>query len=641
VLSSGNVMKQVILGTAGHIDHGKTALVKALTGIDTDRLKEEKERGITIELGFAHLDLPSGRRVGIVDVPGHERFVKHMVAGAAGVDLVALIIAADEGVMPQTREHLDICSLLGVKKGLVVITKVDLVDEELLELAKEEVKEFLRGTFLEGAPVVAVSAVTGQGLDELVQAIDRLVEEVEEKPSDGLFRLPIDRVFTMRGFGTVVTGTLISGEVSVGDPVEVLPSSLKGKVRGLQVHKEKVQRAVAGQRTAINISGVDKDRIDRGDVLLHPGTVQVTDRLDVEIYHLPSVPRPLKNGVTLRFHIGTSLEMAKVILLGTNQLEPGERGYAQVRLERPVVALPYDRFVLRGSGTIQTWGGGVVLDAHPERHKRFRPEVIEQLDRLRERNSTFSISFHLQKAGPRGMPLKEMPAGTGLRKGIIERTLEEMTKTGEVVLLEGGVAFHRRFCDELRGLLLEQVQEFHRKNPMRPGISREELKGKLPEEVDPKLYSFVLEGLIGEGRLESEKELVRIKGHRISLSGREAEEVKEVEEAFRSAGLTPPTFKELLERQAMQPQRAREILSLLVHEGKLVKVKEDLYFHREPLEGLKERLVAFLKERGKISTQEFKNLTGTSRKYAIPLAEYFDSVRLTLRVGDERVLRGK
>lgn len=629
-------MKQVVLGTAGHIDHGKTALVKALTGIDTDRLKEEKERGITIELGFAHLDLPSGRRVGIVDVPGHERFVKHMVAGAAGVDLVALVIAADEGVMPQTKEHLDICSLLGVKKGLVVITKVDLVDEELLELAEEEVQEFSKGTFLEGAPILKVSATTGQGLQELVEAIDRLVEEVEEKPSDGLFRLPIDRVFTMKGFGTVVTGTLISGEVSVGDQVEILPSGLKGKVRGLQVHKEKVQRAVAGQRTAINISGVDKDRIDRGDVLLHPGTLEVTDRLDVEIYHLPSAPRPLKNGVKLRFHIGTSLEMAEVILLEANQLEPGQRGYAQVRLSRPVVALPYDRFVLRGSGAIQTWGGGVVLDAHPDRHKRFRAEVIEELSRLRKGKPSFVITHHLKRRGIRGMALEELPARTGLRRGVIEQALKDLARRGEVLLLEG-MAFLRSFGEGLKEEVLRAVEEFHRQNPLRPGISREELRGRLPEGVEPRLYGWLLDELLREGRLEAERELVRLRGHRAGL---EEGEVREVEEVYLRAGLTPPTLKELAQSKGMDLQRARETLGLLVHEGRLVKVKEDLYFHPKPLEELRGRLVAFLKERGKITTQEFKALTGTSRKYAIPLAEYFDAVRLTLRVGDERVLRG-
>ncbi len=629
-------MKQVVLGTAGHIDHGKTTLIKALTGIDTDRLKEEKERGITIELGFAHLDLPSGRRVGIVDVPGHERFVKHMVAGAAGIDLVALIVAADEGVMPQTREHLDICSLLGVKKGLVVITKVDLVDEELLELAVEDVREFLKGTFLEGAPIVKVSATTGHGLDELVEVIDRLVEEVEEKPSDGLFRLPIDRVFTMKGFGTVVTGTLISGEVSVGDQIEILPSGLKGKVRGLQVHKEKVQRAVAGQRTAVNIAGVDKDRMERGDVLLHPGTVRVTDRLDVEIYHLPSAPRPLKNGVTLRFHIGTSLEMAKVILLGTNQLEPGERGYAQMRLERPVVALPYDRFVLRGSGAIQTWGGGVVLDVHPERHKRFRGEVIDRLSELRKGEPAFVISYHLEKRGSEGMPLRELPAETGLRKGTIGKTIDTLSGRGEVLVVED-VAFLGRVASQLKTEVLRAVQEFHRRNPLRPGVSREELRGRLPEGVNPRLFSHVLEELLQEGELEAERELIKIKGHKVGL---DASEAKEVEEIYLQAGLTPPTFKELLERKPMDASRAREILALLAHEGRLVKVKEDLFFHREPLEELKGRLVSFLKEHGKISTQEFKALTGTSRKYTIPLAEYFDSIRLTLRVGEERILRG-
>ncbi len=373
-------MKHVILGTAGHIDHGKTALVKALTGVDTDRLKEEKERGITIELGFTFLDLPSGIRLGIIDVPGHEKFVKHMVAGVWGIDLVALIIAADEGVMPQTKEHLDICKLLKVKKGLIVLTKIDLVERELLELVREEVTDIVKDTFLKDAPILAVSSMTGEGIPQLISTLDHLSKEVEERPSDGLFRLPIDRVFVMKGFGTVVTGTMVSGKLSLAETVEILPSGFEGKVRNLQVYNRSVEEAVAGERAAVNLQGIETSAIERGDVLVHPKTLTPTQLLDVYLEYLPIAPRPLKHRTQQRFHIGTNSTTASIFLLDREELAPGEEGFAQLRLERSVVALPQDRFVIRGSGAIQTLGGGVVLDTHPIKHRRYSPPVMSDLD---------------------------------------------------------------------------------------------------------------------------------------------------------------------------------------------------------------------------------------------------------------------
>ncbi len=395
-------MKHVILGTAGHIDHGKTALVKALTGVDTDRLKEEKERGITIELGFTFLDLPSGIRLGIIDVPGHEKFVKHMVAGVWGIDLVALIIASDEGVMPQTREHLDICRLLRVKKGLVILTKIDLVDRELLELVKEEVTEVIKDTFLKEAPILPVSSLTGEGIPELLSTLDRLSLEVEERPSDGLFRLPIDRVFIMKGFGTVVTGTMVSGSLALGETITILPSGQEGKVRNLQVYNNPVERAFAGQRTAVNLQGIEASAIERGDVLTHPQTFIPTQVLDVFLEYLPHSPRPLKNRTKLRFHIGTVLTTSTIFLLDREELNPGEEGYAQIRLDRPLVAVPQDRFVIRGSGTIQTQGGGVVLDTHPKKHKRFTQSVIEELTLYKNGQRVEILRHHILRSGVGG-----------------------------------------------------------------------------------------------------------------------------------------------------------------------------------------------------------------------------------------------
>jgi selenocysteine-specific elongation factor len=635
-------MKQIILGTAGHIDHGKTALVQALTGIDTDRLKEEKARGITIELGFAYLDLPSGRRIGIVDVPGHERFVKHMVAGAGGIDIVALIIAADEGVMPQTREHLDICTLLGVTRGLVVLTKTDLVDPELRELAREDIKDFTKGTFLEGAPIIPVSAITGEGIEELIQALEQLVDQVEERSAAGLFRLPIDRIFTMRGFGTVVTGTLVSGQVTTGEAVEILPTGILAKIRGLQVHNEKVHQAVAGQRTAVNLQGVEKASVQRGEVILHPNTVEISDLLDVEIIHLSHAPRPLRNGVMLRFHTGTSHHLAKVLLLGANELKPGERGYAQIRLKGPVVALPNDRFVLRGSSLIQTIGGGIILDAHPQRHKRFKGDVITQLEKLKAGNPSFVLGFHIKKGGNRGLEVRKLAGYANIPPATLSKALNELLTSKEVIKFDREA--ERIIDGELYALLKDEMvkalETYHSANPLKQGMPKEELKSKLPSEVDGKLFNALLSDLLGSNAVAQEKDKVRLAGYHIALEGRQQELEEKIEGLMRRGGLSPPAVKELSEQLNAMEKEIQEILALLTNKGSVVKLKGGVHFHKGPLDELKKRLIAFLKEKGKISTQDFKALTGVSRKYAIPLAEYFDATKVTVRVGDDRILRG-
>jgi selenocysteine-specific elongation factor len=636
-------MKQIILGTAGHIDHGKTALVQALTGIDTDRLKEEKARGITIELGFAYLDLPSGRRIGIVDVPGHERFVKHMVAGAGGIDVVALIIAADEGVMPQTREHLDICTLLGVTRGLVVLTKIDLVDQELRDLAKEDIKDFTKGTFLEGAPIIPVSAVTGEGIEELIAALDHLVEQVEERATDGLFRLPIDRVFTMRGFGTVVTGTIVSGTVKTGEAVEILPTGIQAKVRGLQVHNEKADQAVAGQRSAVNLQGVEKASVERGAVILHPHTVEPTNLLDVEILHLPHAPRPLRNGVMLRFHTGTSLHLAKVLLLGTNELKPGERGYAQIRLKDRVVALPHDRFVLRGSSLIQTIGGGIILDAHPQRHRRFKGDVITPLEQLKAGDPSFALAFHIREGGVRGLEVHKLAGYANIPLGTMSRALNELLTKKKVIKFDReaerviGAGIYTQLKDEM----VKALEAYHAANPLKQGMPKEELKSKLPPEVDVKLFNSLVADLMADQAVAQEKDKVRLSGHRIALEGKQQELEGQIDGIMRQSSLAPPSVKELSEQLKAGEKEVEEILSLLANRGSVVKLKGGVYFHQDPLQELREQLVAFLKEKGKISTQDFKALTGVSRKYTIPLAEYFDAIKVTVRVGDERILRGE
>jgi selenocysteine-specific elongation factor len=639
-IPQGKAMKHVILGTAGHIDHGKTALVKALTGVDTDRLKEEKERGITIELGFTSLDLPSGIRLGIVDVPGHERFVKHMVAGIWGIDLVALVIAADEGVMPQTKEHLDICRLLKVKKGLIVLTKIDLVDRELLELVKEEVKDTAETTFLKGAPTLAVSSTTGEGIPQLISTLDLLAKEVEERSSDGLFRLPIDRVFVMKGFGTVVTGTLISGSLSLGETVEILPSGLEGKVRNLQVYNRPVEKAVAGQRTAVNLQGIEASAIERGDVLVRSHTLTPTQLIDVYLEYLPNAPRPLRHRTKQRFHIGTNLTTASFFLLDREELAPAEAGYVQLRLDRPVVALPHDRFVIRGSGVVQTLGGGVVLDAHPAKHKRFSSSVIEDLGLHKDGTGGQTIGLHILRSGMGGITFEDLLNRVAVPPHEVETILRKMIERGDILLVDSErlkvIDVHQ--YQRLREMALNQLRSFHQRFAMKSGLAKEELRTKLPVEQDVKLFQILLNELIQSREVVLEKDKLRLPDHQIS-SVDEKGLVKRVEEAVLKGGLQPPSSKELSEEWSEEEEKVRSVLEHLVHEGVLVKIKSGMVFHRIHFENLREKLITYLKRNKEITTPQFKEITGASRKYAIPLIEYFDQIKLTLRLGEKRVLR--
>jgi selenocysteine-specific elongation factor len=634
-------MKHVILGTAGHIDHGKTALVKALTGVDTDRLKEEKERGITIELGFTFLDLPSGIRLGIIDVPGHEKFVKHMVAGVWGIDLVALVIAGDEGVMPQTREHLDICRLLNVKKGLIVLTKMDLVDRDLLDMVKEEVTEIVQGTFLKGAPILNVSAITGEGIPDLLSTLDHLSQEIKGRSADGLFRLPIDRVFVMKGFGTVVTGTMISGSLSVGETVQILPSGLEGKVRNLQVYNRSVEKAVAGERAAINLQGIETSVIERGDVLIRPGTLRPTQLIDAYLEYLPNTSRSLKHRTRQRFHIGTTLVNASIFLLDKEELAPGDGGFVQLRLERPVMALPQDRFVIRGTSAIQTIGGGVILDSHPDKHKRYSPSIMADLRLFKEGTSEQALHQHVHHSGMGGITFEDLLTRVEIPPSEVRSTLKEMAEKGDLLWIDAEKlkVIEKRQYQGLRNMALGQLTEFHQRFPMKSGLSKEELRTKLPPEVDIKLFQILVSELIQSKEVVLEKDKLRLPGHQIS-SADEKGLVKRVEAAVLKGGLQPPSSKELSEEWSEKEDEVRSIFEHLVHEGVLVKIKGEIYFHRIPFENLKKELVNHLKNHQEITTPQFKEMTKASRKYAIPLIEYFDQIKLTIRLGEKRVLRG-
>jgi len=634
-------MKRVVLGTAGHIDHGKTTLIKALTGVDCDRLKEEKERGITIELGFTSLTLPGGQEISIVDVPGHEKFVRHMVAGATGIDLVALVIAADEGIMPQTREHLDICRLLRVKKGLVALTKIDLVERDWLDLVKEEIGEFVKGTFLEGAEILPVSSLTGEGIPSLLGEIDRLAREVEERSPEGLLRLPIDRVFTMKGFGTVVTGTIISGKVSVGDTLEVLPKGLEAKVRGIQAHGRPVESATAGLRTGINLQGLEKAVIDRGDVLAHFHSLKPTTLVDGVFQLLPGVPKPLKNRARLRLHVGTVEALGRVILLDREEVRGGEEAYLQIRVEAPIVALPGDRFVLRSYSPVFTIGGGEILDAFPPRRKRLASETREELTILERGSSEEKLALRLYKAGPAGLSFAEMLMRSNLSPSKLKPVVGSLTSGGRILLYdpERQRYIHSGVAADLKRFVAEFLEEFHRQNPLQPGAVKEELKSKLPPQVDLRLFNYLLSALISEKKIVAEKETLRLASHKISLKEEERELHRKMTALYRRGGLQPPTVKEVAAELQVSENELKPVLQLLTKEGALIKVKEDLYFSRAALEDLEQRTVAFLQQNKELTPVQFKEISQVSRKFAIPLLEYFDGKKLTMRVGDKRILR--
>ncbi|HDQ41020.1 MAG TPA: selenocysteine-specific translation elongation factor [Desulfonatronum sp.] len=630
----------IIMGTAGHIDHGKTSLVKALTGIDCDRLQEEKKRGITIELGFAFLDLPGGIRLGVVDVPGHERFVKNMVAGAAGIDFVLLVIAADEGVMPQTKEHLEICTLLGIRRGLVALTKVDMVEEEWLELVQEDVRAFLEPTFLDQAPVVPVSAHKGLGLAELKEQIAGLAREFSREPRSDVFRLPIDRVFTMRGHGTVTTGTVISGTLKVGDDLEISPWGKKSKVRGLQVHGDSQEQAEIGQRTAVNLHGVEVEELERGMVLVHPGTLFSDTTWDLELTCLASSPKALKHRTQIHFHHGTKETLARIYFLDRDKLEPGQTAITQVRFEEPMVGMYGDRCVLRSFSPLRTVAGGALINPLGRKVKRYSPHV-ERLARLAEAQGEERILLQLELAGLFGLSFAQLRVLTCLESKELEKMLQLLGGKQEAFLFErdNRTYVHGGLVQSLSQGIVEFVAEFHRKESMKQGISRGALASGWGKSLHPKLFHFVLERTIKRENLIAEGELFRLPGHKVSLASDQAKLRGIILQAFQHGGLTPPNVKEVLAPLDLEMKDAAAVFRLLQEQGELVKVKEDMFFTMQAINQLKRMILDFFREKEEMEPMDFKTLTGLSRKYTIPLLEYLDKEKMTVRVGDKRRLR--
>jgi selenocysteine-specific elongation factor len=636
----------VIIGTAGHVDHGKTALVKALTGIDTDRLPEEKRRGITLELGFAHLTLPDGTVAGVVDVPGHERFVKAMAAGAGGVDLAILVVAADEGVMPQTREHLDICQLLGVRAGVIALTKADLLGglgEDWRALVDADLATLLAGSVLETAEVVLVSAKTGAGLEALRVALGRAAAGVQRRPADGPLFLPIDRAFTMKGFGTVVTGTLLSGTVEPEASVSLLPG-LPGpfRVRGVQTHGQSLPHGSAGQRTALNLANVATQDVHRGMVVARAGEMPETRSLDVELTLLPAAEAPLPRRRTLLLHLGTAQVEARLTLLDLPELAPGETGLAQLRLQAPVAALPGQRFILRGPrplpGRGATLAGGRVLTITAPRRRRGAAALLEV---MRGEDLDARLVWLVRQAGYRGLTVGELAVRAAASPKAVQRALEVLSSKGQVLLVdrERRLYVAGETFTALQARALSILQAFHDRAPLEDALHREELRQRLSPELDPRLLGRIVQALVEQGAVEAVGDGLRLKGRGRSLSlDEEAARTKAVA-AIAAGALAPPTLAEISRMLALPVDRVEGLLQGPLADRTIVKVSEELCFHAGAIAELKQRLLAHLAEHGEITTQQFKELVGGSRKFVIPLSEYFDREKVTLRVGEKRVPR--
>ena len=624
-----NAMKNIIVGTAGHIDHGKTALVKALTGIDADRLEEEKRRGITIDIGFAHLQLGQDLRLGFVDVPGHERFVKNMLAGVGGIDLVLFIIAADESIMPQTREHFDVCRLLGIPKGIVALTKADLVDTDILDLVRLEVEEFVAGSFLEGAPVIAVSSVTGAGLDELREKLRSAAEAIQEKSAAGHFRLPIDRAFTIKGFGTVATGTLISGAVRKEQEIELHPSGRRLRVRGVQVYGEPAEKAVAGQRTALNLADIEPSELARGMVAAAAGLFQATRQVDCSLELLRSA-KPLKQRAPVHFHAGTAEIEARVRLLGgATVLAPGERAWARITLREPALLVPGDRFIIRMFSPVVTIGGGVVLDTAGVRYRK-ADRVAERLRVLAEAPLAERIALIVRESRY-GLDMHALVARTGM----LESAIEAAAAGAHLLHWKQPHSWFadRAWFESAREKLVKAVREFHQRSPLLPGVPKQDLRGRELPDAPP----FLFDAMLAQTReIVVEGENVRLTSHKLVLKQDEEQARAAIERAFEQAGLAVPALAEVLARSGVEAGRARSLLQILLREKRLIRVSDDLVFHHSAMEKLRQMLAVHKAARFGVGT--FKEWTGISRKYAIPLLEYLDRERVTRRDGDERVV---
>lgn len=641
-------MREIVLGTAGHVDHGKTSLVRALTGIETDRLKEEKKRGITIELGFAYLDLPCGHRLGIVDVPGHEKFVRNMVAGVTGMDILAFIVAADEGIMPQTEEHFEICKLLGVKQGFVVLTKKDMVDEEWLEMVQDEISEFVEGSFLEDAPIIPVSSITGDGIDDVKKLLDDFVREQVFQEVFGPFRLPVDRIFAMKGFGAVVTGTSISGRAGLGEDMRIYPGKEVAKIRGIQVHSKAVDEVEAGHRTAINLQGVETSGISRGMVVATPGSLEPNYMLDCSFLYLGSNSKPLKHRARVRVHLGTVEVFGRISLLERDEINPGEEAAVQLLLEEPVAVWHGDRYVIRSYSPVTTIGGGMVCgNVSPQKRKR-----VSEKDREYNRNALEILQngtleeravFLLEESG-KGLSFDELGIRLGLFGKHLKKGLADSLSNKKIVIIDTAnqVYVSENSVTKMEALVVQSLKAYHVNNPMQSGISREELRTGLGKHINTRLYNYVVNKLLKGGEIAQDDSVIRMADHQVALKADEKQLQAELERWYKDKGLYTPTIKETMEEFSDYTSTlVKEVMELLIREDKLVKINESLYYDKEVMDSLIAQVQQHIVEHGEIDAPAFKALSGLTRKFSIPILEYFDKVKLTIRVGDKRVLRKK
>ncbi len=642
-------MREIVLGTAGHVDHGKTSFVQALTGHDTDRLKEEKKRGITIELGFAWLDLPCGHRLGIVDVPGHEKFVRTMVSGVSGIDILAFIVAADEGIMPQTIEHFEICKLMGVREGLVIITKKDMVEPEWLEMVSEEVVQFCEGSFLENAPIITVSSTTGEGIDEVRTTLDAIVRKHNFSEAFGPFRLSVDRVFAMKGFGSVITGTGISGRVKVGEELRLYPSAQVAKIRGIQVHSESVDEVEAGHRTAINLQGVEVADIHRGMVAAPPGVLLPGYMLDASFHYLSANTKSLKHRSRVRVHLGTTEVMGRISLLDRDEVSPGDEVFVQILLEEEVAVWPQDRFVIRSYSPVHTIGGGVVLgNVSLRKRKRLHDDDRSENSRiyqiLQQGNLDDRILFFLKESREQGLTADEIGIRIGFFGNNLKKALQPLVSSKKISVVDSAVQRYviATIAEEIKKILLCDLKAYHARYPLVPGVVREELRTGMARPVEAKVFHYCLTELLKKGEIIQDDSLLRLKDHEVSLKADEQELENELQEWFTRFGLKTPTIKETMDHFADYPaQMLKEVMDVRLREGRLIKISESLYYAEEVFTPLLEKVTQYFAENEKMDAQAFKEMTGLSRKFSIPILEYLDRAKITMRVGDSRILRKK
>jgi len=634
-------MKHMIIGTAGHIDHGKTTLIKALTGRETDRLKEEKKRGISIELGFTYFDLPNGLRAGIIDVPGHEKFVKNMLAGVIGIDLVLLVVAADEGVMPQTLEHLAILNLLGVEKGIIALTKADLVEEEWMELVEEEIREEIRGTFLENSPIIRVSSTKRQGIDDIIQILEDRSRKLDYKKEDETPRLPVDRSFIVSGFGTIVTGTLLSGSLKKGDEVEVFPKGNISRIRTLQVHDEDAEVAYAGQRVAMNLAGIKKEDVERGSVVAPIDSMKKTMMLDVKVGLLESLDRTIPNRTRLKLYLGTKELLCRIILLDRDELSPGEEAYAQLRLEEETVAKMKDKFIIRFYSPMFTIGGGEILEPNPTKKKRFDSNALRELE-VKDQGSFGDILENIINEKSKEFPsIKELTLATSMKEESIKDEVDKLAREDRVksfTLTEDSYIIHKEYFKELQALIIDELEQFHKNYSLRVGMPKEELRSKTIKNASPRLGEIIIDKLIREGILEQKSEFIRLKDFKIQYSDKQLKIKDKIIRIFAENAYIPPKMGDLNQLIREKEIEINEVVNSLIDSGDIVRLNREILILKESYDNSLVKLKRFFESQDSISIGEFRDILNTNRRVSIALLEYFDEKKITKRDGDKRIL---